>query len=556
MMKKLYFAVLTMLVGNCLNAQNFDWAVRGGLWEYDFGYGIANDNAGNVYVAGKYEQNADFSGTFLPNQGSHDIWVAKYTATGALTWIRTGGGAMGDYAHALACDKNNNCVYVAGEIEGTGLITFPGSTITLSGGQGDNDIFLNKYDLNGNLIWARRTGGGLGSDKALGVSYDNSGNVYICGNYYDTATVTFGGSVIAPGFGKRDIFIEKYDANGNFKWVRNAGSTKDDEAKGMICDAVGNVYVCGYYHNGAKFGSTILSIPDNKANTYLAKYDSAGNFKWVRTGGGAYNDWAWGVTMDNAGKLFITGEYGSSSVFGTLNLNSTDTSDVFVASYDTAGNILWVKGAGGNLIDRARGIGCEGSNVYITGQFGATATFGLTTLHAADSSDIFMASLTNNGNFRWAVSVGGMVDSIDTPGWGFESGTAICAEASGNVYVTGSTFEGGVFGSTPPLDPWDRTDVFITKILNVIGVNSLTNDAKILLYPTPNNGHFKLEIPPLSCKKIEITVSNYMGQHIFRKVYQVNNLLDIDLPSQEKGMYILETKADDNLLSVQKFIIE
>src|ERR1035437_2987548 len=170
-MKKLYLMTLLSLIFNNLQSQNFSWAKRAGLWAYDYGYGIINDNAGNVYVAGKYEETADFSGTTVPCEGNHDFFLAKYNPSGALTWVRTGGGPSGDYAHATACDGDSN-VYVVGEIEGLNTpIIFPGSSITLNS-ICDNDIFLTKYDLDGNLLWARSAGGYKG-EKAVGVTYDN-----------------------------------------------------------------------------------------------------------------------------------------------------------------------------------------------------------------------------------------------------------------------------------------------------------------------------------------------------------------------------------------------
>src|ERR1700752_3409022 len=98
-MKKTYLAAAILFLINCIQAQNFNWAKREGLYAYDYGYGIVNDNAGNVYVAGKYEENANFSGTILPNQGNnnHDIFLAKYDAAGTLNWVQTGGGGLGDY---------------------------------------------------------------------------------------------------------------------------------------------------------------------------------------------------------------------------------------------------------------------------------------------------------------------------------------------------------------------------------------------------------------------------------------------------------------------------
>src|ERR1700752_1042385 len=113
-MKKIYLAVaLTSVLAS--QAQNFNWAKDDGLYAYDYGYGITTDNSGNVYVAGKYEEHAFFSPDSLPNQGNHDIYLAKYNSSGVLSWVKTAGGEQGDYAHAVACD--NNFVYVAGEIQ-------------------------------------------------------------------------------------------------------------------------------------------------------------------------------------------------------------------------------------------------------------------------------------------------------------------------------------------------------------------------------------------------------------------------------------------------------
>src|ERR1700741_2633601 len=129
-MKRFYLLVLLNVFILNIYSQTFDWAKREGLYAYDYGYGIVSDNAGNVYVAGKYEQNADFSGTILPCAGNHDIYLAKYDAVGALVWITTAGGTLGDYAHALSTD--GTYLYLAGEVEGSEVIHFQGSPITVT----------------------------------------------------------------------------------------------------------------------------------------------------------------------------------------------------------------------------------------------------------------------------------------------------------------------------------------------------------------------------------------------------------------------------------------
>lgn len=404
-MKKVYLLLVLNSLFTGIHAQNFEWTKREGLYEYDYGYGIANDNVGNVYISGKYEMKANFSGTIIPQQGNHDIYVAKYNPAGALIWIRTAGGYDGDYARALACD-GSDYVYIAGEIQGSNaLIKFPGSAITLTC-RGNNDAFFAKYDLNGNLLWANQAGG-TGNDEAQSITYDNSGNVYVAGFYSNGAVF---GTTPVNGKGGYDMFVAKYDNNGVFQWVRTGGGPGRDEAKSIKCDAAGNVYVCGMYKNGAVFGSQTLTAPGTYFNSFLAKYTSDGTLAWVKTGGGDYDDLAWSLTIDNSNKIYITGEFNAHALFSGLSLITTGSADIFVACYNASGTIEWIKKAGGNNVDRARGIGTDGTNLYITGQFDMSANFGPYTVTGVDNSEIFIAKLNNAGDFKWAIAVGGPVD--------------------------------------------------------------------------------------------------------------------------------------------------
>jgi len=469
-MKKINLLLL-LLIWIGATAQRFDWAKRGGLWAYDYGNGIASDNSGNVYVVGKYEQNANFSGVILPCQGNHDIFVAKYNPSGALSWIRTGGGYTGDYATCVATDSK--FVYMGGEVEGSNAtIKFPGSSITVKC-KGGNDAVLAKYDINGNLLWAR-SAGGYSDEKVLGISYDAAGNVYISG--YIVGTAQFANTYVSSR-GGRDAFIAKYDANGNFLWVRTMGSPDRDEAKAIKCDSAGNIYICGMYKNNCNFSGQWLSAPNGYVNAFIAKYNTNGNLQWVRTAGGNWDDAGWGITMDNYGKVFMAGEFNADANFSGIKIYTTGAADVFVACYTSSGNIVWVKKAGGSEADRARGIGTDGNNIFITGQFGGAANFGPTTRNASDKSDIFMAALNNGGSFIWATSVGGPADK--TEDLGFESGISICATGN-NVYATGSILDGGQFGGTF-LSPFTRTDVFVTRLTNGVATREENEEPPLAL---------------------------------------------------------------------------
>ena len=529
-MKKQYLFLLLTLSCTNLLAQSFNWAKIEGHYAYDYGYGITTDNAGNVYAAGKYEEAAVFSGQTLPIQGNHDIWVAKYSSSGSLIWIRTAGGSSGDYAWGVATD--NTYVYVAGEIEGTNeTITFVGSPITLTC-IASNDIFVAKYDVSGNLLWARSAGGGE-YEKATSVSYDAAGNVYICGYY--RGSVTFGGSttINCTTTGIEDLFVAKYDANGNFQWVRHAGSAGRDEAKSIKCDAAGNVYVCGFYSDNCLFeGQTLHTYNGPWYDIFLAKYDANGTFQWIKTAGGDYDDVAWSIVLDNSGKVFITGEF--NAYLHEYNLTTSGMADVFVACYNTAGAYQWAKRAGGNLIDRARGIGTDGTNIYITGQFGNTGDFGGHSVTATDSSDVFMAAMNNNGDFQWALSVGGGVDPLDT--LGYESGIAITANSDG-VYATGALLGGGTFGSLgTPCCTYTRTDVFVTRINATINVPEIAAETGVCFYSNPSGGFFTVNNTTASAG---LTIYNAIGQKVLDKTLSAKTE-DIDMRNMSTGMYFVE----------------
>src|SRR3954471_14000366 len=102
-MKKIYLLSLVALTVVQLNAQ-INWARKGGLWAYDYGYGVVTDNSNNIYVAGKFEFNAVF-GAFTANcQGNHDAYIIKYSPDGTEQWFRTAGGHDGDYAWGISTD--------------------------------------------------------------------------------------------------------------------------------------------------------------------------------------------------------------------------------------------------------------------------------------------------------------------------------------------------------------------------------------------------------------------------------------------------------------------
>lgn len=542
-MKKGCLVIVLYLSFINLNAQTFEWANIEGLYGYDYGYGLRTDNAGNIYVTGKFEMNANFSDTILPCQGNHDIYLARYSSNGSLDWVRTAGGYLGDYAYGLTTD-GNSAVIIAGEIQGdSSLILFQGSSIMLTS-IGENDVFIAKYDLNGTLLWAKSEGGWK-NEKALSVSNDANGNIYICGFFTDT---TIFNGIISQGKGLHDMFLAKYDSDGNFQWMRQGGGPGRDEAHSAKCDSYGNIYVCGMFSDSATFGGTTYNTTASSngfyVDAYVAKYAPDGNLIWFKQSGGAYDDVARSITIDNTNKVYVTGEFNANASFDSNYLSSSGSADIFVASYDESGNVIWAVKAGGSIVDRAKGIYSNGDNLYITGQFGDTATFGTSSIFAPDNSDIFISCLNNSGNFLWSTSIGGLRDSIET--LGYESGESIATDTSGNVYATGAILNGGIFG-THTYTPYSRTDMFVTKISqNGVGINEILSEDEVEIYPNPSSGNFFAKPAKPAVIKY-ITVTNEIGQCIIKKAVNNKSIAYFDITGAGKGLYFIEITTDKKI---------
>ncbi|MEM9921259.1 MAG: hypothetical protein AAF990_24375 [Bacteroidota bacterium] len=141
----------------------------------------------------------------------------------SLRWGAAIGGTSLDEGRAITTDVSGN-VYVAGFFAGTADFD-PGSGVSNLTTTGNVDFFIQKLDADGNLLWAKRTGGD-GIERAEDVTTDAGGNVYVTGTF--EGTVDFD-----PGDGTSNltsdrglsVFVQKLDANGDFLWARSVQSS-------------------------------------------------------------------------------------------------------------------------------------------------------------------------------------------------------------------------------------------------------------------------------------------------------------------------------------------
>jgi hypothetical protein len=313
----------------------FQWAIRGGGVGDDAGQAITTDASGNVYIAGYLTGTATFdmssvAGTISVTGtagGNNDAFVAKYSATGVVAWVKSGGGSGADRANKVTTDASGN-VYIAGYFNNTATFAATPSPISLTSA-GSADAFTAKYDVNGNILWAKRAGG-AGDESFLiqAIAADASGNVFITGAYSGTLTVAPLAAITSAG--GLDIVLLKYNSSGVEQWIKSAGGSGSDYGSGIAADALGAVFVTGRF-SGTGFFGTLPSINSaGSEDAFLIKYDSSGGDQWVQKAGGAGSDYGRVVFIAPTGAVFTLGRFVPTAQFATQSLTTGNT---FVMKY-------------------------------------------------------------------------------------------------------------------------------------------------------------------------------------------------------------------------------
>ena len=414
--------------------------------ETEAGYGVATDASGFVYVTGVYYGLVNFGSNTLISAGGADIFVAKYSKDGDLLWAKSGGGPQSDQVHDIAVDGSGN-VYITGGYFGTATFgTAPPITSA-----GSYDIFVAKYNTNGEIQWLNSAGGAeddMGRGIAVGGSQDD---VYVTGSYRHNAT--FGGSPTSTVNGYH-TYIAKYNNAGNFQWVNTETGADYDSGLDIAVDGSGYLYITGMYSGTINLGNITLTAAGSM-DTFIAKYDGSSNWEWAQSVGGTGIDIGAGIALGENSAVYVTGSFEGNATFGNTSRTSAGQTDIYLIKYTSGGTFQWVQQAGGPSFDYGSGIDVDiDNNVFITGAYTGNATFGGVPKISEGVSDIFAARYSNSGTLLWIQSAGGSLQDF---------GQSISSGPSGNVYVTGSFGSTATFGNTTKLSNGGG-DIFLIRL--------------------------------------------------------------------------------------------
>jgi hypothetical protein len=405
----LFFAYLCYF-GSNLHAQapGWSWAKSAGGAGADYGANVAVDASGDVYVTGYFNSSIVTFGSYpLTNGGMYDLFLVKYDGGGNVLWAKSAGGNGNDLSYSVAVDNAGNA-YVTGTFTGS-TITFDSYVLT-NLNTGYDDIFFVKYDSDGNVLWAK-SAGGTNADFGESVTVSASGSIYLTGGF--SSTIISFGSYVLTNEGGTDMFIARYDTVGNVLWAHSTGGTGIVDGISAAAGASGSAFVTGDFIDSVITFGTYSLTNAGYDDMFIVKYDSNGNVLWAGSAGGTDADRPYCIAVDGSGNAFVTGVFASPAItFGSITLTNTNPGyiDIFLVKYDDSGNVLWATSIGTSCDEYGYSVAADGlGNAYITGMFVCQPmTFGSYTLTSLGGNDIFLAKYDGSGNVMWAKNAGGI----------------------------------------------------------------------------------------------------------------------------------------------------
>lgn len=391
---------ITDLSGDAMK-DDFSWRFTTAPWTQQIGtetadrvYALTTDGQTHIYIAGSTDGSLAATTT-----GSTDVFLAKIDLDGTRRWVRQVGTTEVDTPNAVAVDSAGNA-YITGYTYGT-----------IDGiNQGEADLFLIKYDSNGNLAWRAQLGT-VANEAAGGVALDSLGNVYVAG-YTEGA---FPGHTQNGGF---DIFIAKFDSDGQVGWLNQFGTVDDDLALALRSDGNDNFYLAG-----ASEGNLSGSGKQGGFDAVLMKINTLGNILWTTQFGTPFEDQALSVALDANSNIYLAGHTLGDFTDPTASANA----DAFLAKVNSAGTLQWTKPVGGSGSDRAYGVATDSNGgIYLTG-FATGAVPGNT---AIGGSDLLLGKFSANGDRVWTTQLGTGGDDV---------AFGVATDRDGNVFIGGST---------------------------------------------------------------------------------------------------------------------
>jgi flagellin len=342
--------------------------------------------------------------TPLPPENSNGTPLPPITS-GNPTWTKMVASSGSVYITAMAMGSD-------GFLYTTGFAT--GSIDGQNAGQ--EDFMLSKFDTNGNRIWSKLLGAGIGVDISHAITIGHDGSIYVAGSANGSLTDP---TVNTDNIG--DILVAKFNAGGVLQWAKQMGTIEDDRATGLASASDGSIYLTGTT-TGNLSGTNVASggsAWSGQGDAFVSKLDESGNLLWTKQQSGS-----------RFGNGIASGPDGSAYAVGAMDspmngVSPNGAEDGFINKFNADGSIAWTTKIGTSTTDYADKVAVAvNGDIYVTGStYGALGSSNL-----PGNRETYLTKLNPTGTIQWSRQL-----SLGT----YNSPNGITTNANGNIFISG-----------------------------------------------------------------------------------------------------------------------
>ena len=555
----------------------------------DCAYDLAIDVSNQIIIVGASNSNNGISTINshqnFPGGGSTYLsgFVSKFTTNGNLIWSSYyGGEGCGTDINSVCTDQYKN-IYFVGKGFGNSLIPTIGSHQYLSGG--GEEAFIVKFNQFGTRIWGTFLGG-TGSDRAYGICLDSTESLYITGSTTSNNNIATTGAFQTNSV-SQDIFLAKFNTNGNRIWSTYAGGANSQEyGTSVKCDYNNNIYITGATNsntNIATNGSYQQNYAGGWDDCFLIKFNSNGTRTWGTYYGGQTWDYASNLAIDNSNSIYLCGSSDSNSgiaTIGSYQANYIGTQDdcnsflvkfnecITVPNITPSGPTIFCQGdsivlfsSSPNANIWSNGTTSQSITIYQSGNYFVTVSNGactntsnsisVTVLNSDfilsepfnqleyinDTAYFSIVTLNQSFNYQWQSDIGfGFTNLSNT---GQYNGVTTNTLMVKNLNLTNDqqnfrcVINDGLCN--------DTSSIAILSVINNLGITPIKPYKILHIYPNPSNSFIVVEIVENELNSKYGIIDN-QGREIIN-----GNLLDIKttipISNLSKGVYLLKVEG-------------
>lgn len=347
-------------------------------------------------IVGSFSESLNIGDYNFTSTGKQDGFISKINENGTPSWVKIIKGLEDNVSNFILSDEQNN-IYVSGYFKGQ--LIFDGDTLQ-NESVNNYSSFVIKLNSNGEKIWIKKMGGLQYSNVFIyGMENAADESIFMAGSLLGFPTFDIGDTLEIGN--KSNGFLAKMNENGNFNWVKPTGEFSG-QFSNIAIDGDENIYITANFgynstHSAVLDTITIFSS-GNFDDIVVAKFDKNANIQWAKVGGSFnFQDQPLDIEVKNNGDTYIGGWFGGDKlIWQTDTLFSFGGGDIFLVKFNTEGDLIWLKQAGGNPsddVDEITDIDLQNEDIFCVGNFTNSCYFDTILLDNGVNGNAFLALL-------------------------------------------------------------------------------------------------------------------------------------------------------------------